>query len=175
LLTNEALFRRLSAVSLPANASAEDRMLLAQSLKAFERHGARLDSAAKARLLELDQFLGTESLAFSDNLLKDSETWYHALAEAPAGLPDWALEQAADAAKQHSLSEGYAATLDAPNYLAFMTHADSPALRELLWRAYSQPGREATSATTASACSTLPPNAWSEPSCSVLPVMQSTR
>lgn len=140
LLTNEALFKRLSAVRLPAKASAEDRMLLAQSLKAFERHGARLDSAAKARLLELDQFLGTESLAFSDNLLKDSETWYHALAEAPAGLPAWALEQAADAAKQHSLSEGYAATLDAPNYLAFMTHADSPALRELLWRAYSQRG-----------------------------------
>ena len=139
-LTNEALFARVSAVVLPADASAEDRMLHDKTLKAFERHGARLDSAGKAKLLELDQELGTEALTFSDNLLKDTETWHLPLAEAPAGLPDWALEQAAEAAAQHGLSSGYAATLDAPNYLAFMTYAEDRGLREQLWRAYGQRG-----------------------------------
>jgi peptidyl-dipeptidase Dcp len=139
-LTNEALFARVSAVVLPSDASVEDRMLHEKTLKAFERHGARLDSAAKAKLLALDQELGTEALTFSDHLLKDTETWHLPLAEAPAGLPDWALEQAAEAAKQHGLDGGYAATLDAPNYLAFMTYAEDRGLREQLWRAYAQRG-----------------------------------
>lgn len=139
-LTNEALFRRVAAVVLPSDAPAEDRMLHDKTLKAFERHGARLDFAGKAKLLELDQFLGTEALAFSDNLLKDTETWHLPLSEAPAGLPDWALDQAAEAATQHGLDGGYAATLDAPNYLAFMTYAEDRSLREQLWRAYAQRG-----------------------------------
>ena len=52
------------------------------------------------------------------------------------GLPETAIEQAAEAAKQRDLS-GWLLTLDFPSYYAVMTYANDRALRAEVYRAYS--------------------------------------
>src|SRR5690625_7785748 len=66
-----------------------------------------------------------------------TQAWYKHFEDksALAGLPESALEQAAEAAKQKELS-GYVVTLDVPSYLAVMTYADDRALREEVYTAY---------------------------------------
>lgn len=108
---------------------AAQRKLLEKSLRDFELAGVALVPAEKQQFKELTEKLSTLASRFDDNVLDATNAWSRHITDAAelAGLPTGIVERARAAAQDH---EGWLFTLDAPNYLAVMTHADSEALRQ---------------------------------------------
>lgn len=139
---NECLFERIKAVkdSHPV-LEPEQQMLLDSVYIGFVRSGATLEGAKRERFREITMELSRLSLQFSQNNLKDTNSFTLKLTEKAevAGLPASALEAAAlEAKKQHF--DGWVFTLHAPSYRPFMMYADRRDLREKLYRAYNTLG-----------------------------------
>ena len=102
----------------------------------FVRSGALLDEAGKQRLRELSEKGSLLALQFSQNLLKDTKAFTLLITDKNdlAGLPDTAVEAAANAAKEQG-KEDWLFTLDYPSYSPFMSHADNRELRRQLYMA----------------------------------------
>jgi oligopeptidase A len=138
---NRALFNALQQVQDNQEALGLDsaqRKSLEDSLKGFRLSGVDLGEEDKKRFAEISTELSTLTSKYSDNVLDASNAWtkqINAINEL-AGLPETAIEQAAEAAKQRDTS-GWLITLDFPSYYAVMTYADNRELREEVYRAYS--------------------------------------
>jgi oligopeptidase A len=116
----------------------ERRRYIDKTLADFRRHGALLDDAGKRRLTEIDVALAQTTLAFSQNVVDATGAieWIFDSTDRLAGLPEGVVAQALESAKNKGVS-GYRLTLQAPTYLAVMTHADDRALREEMFRAHT--------------------------------------
>ncbi len=149
IMLNPQLFARVSAVKAAweadttavfsaTNYTAEDRMLLDKVYEGFENSGATLDDAGKKRFREITAELSRLSLKFSQNNLKETNSYaLHLTDEADLqGLPELQVAQAAETAKEKGL-EGWVITLHAPSYLPFMTYAGNRELRKKLYMAYN--------------------------------------
>ena len=114
------------------------RKSLENSLKGFRLSGVDLSDEKKKRYGEISTELSTLTSKYSDNVLDANNAWTKEITDvsALAGLPESAIEQAAEAAKQRDLT-GWLLTLDFPSYYAVMTYADDQSLREEVYRAYS--------------------------------------
>ena len=108
------------------------------ALRDFRLAGVDLPESAKRRYAEIQQRLSQLSTQFSNNVLDATQGWYYQVEDksALAGLPLSALAIAQQTAKQKNLP-GYVITLDAPAYIAVMTHADDRDLRQTCYRALS--------------------------------------
>lgn len=117
--------------------SAQQKSLL-DSLKGFRLSGVDLSDEKKKRFSEIGKELSTLTSNYSDNVLDATNAWTKNISQESdlAGLPETAIEQAAEAAKQRE-GEGWMLTLEFPSYYAVMTYADDRALREEVYRAYS--------------------------------------
>ncbi len=117
---------------------AAQRKSLENSLKGFRLSGVDLPDAEKKRYGEISTALSTITSRYSDNVLDATNAWSKEINDVAqlVGLPETAIEQAAEAAKQRDLS-GWLLTLDFPSYYAVMTYANDRALREEVYRAYS--------------------------------------
>lgn len=138
IMLNEALFRRVRTVKEQETAlEGEDRMLLDKVYENFERSGATLDEDGKKRFRELTAELSTLSLAFSQNLLKETNAFslHITSKEDLRGLPAMQVEQAEATAREKGL-EGWVITLHAPSFIPFMTYAENRDLRHRLYMAY---------------------------------------
>lgn len=105
----------------------------------FARNGALLTPEKKERLRLLDQELSILSPQFSENTLKATnafELWIEHKADL-AGLPEGAIEAAAQAAIQKGKRSEWLFTLNAPSLMPFLMYADNASLREKMWRASS--------------------------------------
>lgn len=105
----------------------------------FARNGALLTPEKKERLRFLDQELSILSPQFSENVLKATnafELWIDDKDDLK-GLPEGAIEAAAQAAIQKGKRSEWLITLNGPSLMPFMMYADNAALREKLWRASS--------------------------------------
>jgi peptidyl-dipeptidase Dcp len=138
---NEALFSRVKTVfgqkeklSLPG----ESIRLLEETYKSFIRNGAGLGPEAKADFRETTRELSILTLKFEENLLDETNAFCLHLnrEEELAGLPAFVTDAAAMEARSKGLP-GWAFTLKAPSYIAFMKYSDDRLLREKLYRAYS--------------------------------------
>jgi peptidyl-dipeptidase Dcp len=138
---NEALFSRVKTVfgqkeqlSLPG----ESIKLLEETYKSFIRNGAGLGPEAKADFRETTRELSILTLKFEENLLDETNAFCLHLnrEEELAGLPAFVTDAAAMEARSKGLP-GWAFTLKAPSYIAFMKYSDDRLLREKLYRAYS--------------------------------------
>jgi oligopeptidase A len=111
---------------------------LEKTLADFRRHGAMLDSAGKEKLRAIDRELTLLTNRFAQNVLDDTNAFELVIDDAArlAGMPESALDAAADAAKAKGLS-GFRLTLQAPSVTAVLTYADDPKLRETIWRAFN--------------------------------------
>lgn len=107
--------------------------------------GVALDGAQKDRYNEIAKELSELSTKFSNNVLDATKAFAHTCVDKSEvdGLPDSALEQAAQTAKTKGGHENATAadgpwmfTLDAPSYMAVRSHAKNRALREKVYRAY---------------------------------------
>ena len=108
------------------------------SLKGFRLSGVDLAEDKKQRYGEISKELSTITSNYSDNVLDATNAWTKQIDDksALAGLPETAIEQAAEAAKQRDV-KGWMLTLEFPSYYAVMTYADDRSLREEMYRAYS--------------------------------------
>lgn len=120
--------------------SAEQHMLADKTFRSFKRNGGLLSPQDKIRLREIDDELSTLGPQFSENVLKDTNSFALVLTDRKevAGLPDSALEAAAQTAKERGLAApAWVFTLHGPSLLAFMRYAENRELRRKMWTAFS--------------------------------------
>lgn len=138
---NEKLFARVKTVydqKEKLNLTSEQNKLLEDAYNGFIRNGANLQGEAKEKYRELTQKLSQLTLQFSENNLKETNSYQLTLTDKAqlAGLPESAIEAAAETAKEKGV-EGWVVTLQAPSYMPFMTYADNRDLRKELHMAYN--------------------------------------
>lgn len=133
---NPDLFKRIKAVhdkKDTLNLNPEQSMLLEETYKSFVRNGALLSDDDKKKLRDLDAKLSVIKLDFSKNVLEDQNAYKLHITDEDdlAGLPNGAIEAAAELAKQEE-KEGWMFSLDYPSLLPFLTYADNRELRKEL-------------------------------------------
>jgi oligopeptidase A len=127
------LYRRMS----PETLNAEQRRAHGNALRNFVLSGAELHGEARERFAAIQERQAELSQKFSENSLDATDAWtYLASDDEVAGIPDDVLQTARQAAQADG-AQGYKLTLKMPCYLPVMQYADSSALRETLYRAYS--------------------------------------
>ena len=137
IVLNPKLFARVKAVyNHHRKLTPEEQMLLDREYDAFVRSGALLDEKGKKLLRKLTEEAGMLSLQFSQNLLKENKAFTLHITDKKqlSGLPDTAVEAAAQTAKEKKL-EGWVFTLDYPSYSPFMTYSTQRDLREKMYMA----------------------------------------
>lgn len=139
---DEVLFRRTKEVyenRKSAGLSAEQIQLVEKYFKNFARNGALLTPEKKERLKAIDQEMALLGPQFSENSLNSTnafELWLDN-AEDLKGLPEGAVEAAADAAAKKGKPSQWLFTLQYPSYMPFITYAANRGLREKIWKANS--------------------------------------
>lgn len=132
---NEKLFQRIKFVfenHSPQNA--EQKTLLEQTYKKFERNGANLSTSDKEKLREIDKNLSVKKLQFSQNVLAQTNAFELHLTQEEdlAGLPDFLKELARETAQQKG-KNGWIFTLDFPSFVPFVTYSSRRDLRQKMF------------------------------------------
>ena len=141
IVLSEPLWKAIQAYAATDEAKAltgPKKRFLDKTLADFRRHGADLDEAGKKAIAAVDVELGQLTLQFSQNVL-DATGSFELLVDDEsrlAGLPEGARAAARQSAESVGKS-GWRFTLQAPSYLAVMTHLDDAGLREQVYRAYN--------------------------------------
>jgi oligopeptidase A len=120
-----------------AQLSGEQRALLEQALRDFRLSGVSLPPERKQRFREVMERLSTVQSQFDDNVLDATNAWSrHVTDESElAGLPATSIDRSRRAAESAG-QPGWLLALDAPNYQAVMTHAESEPLRREFYEAW---------------------------------------
>ena len=137
IMLNERYFQRVKAVKdQRLRLDVQDKQLLDNLYESFERNGATLPEDKKVRFRQLMQELGMLTLQFQQNELKDTNEFSLNVtsAEELKGLPDTALEAAAQAAREAG-KEGWLFTLHAPSFTPFMMYSENRELRRRMYMA----------------------------------------
>ncbi|MES0882311.1 M3 family metallopeptidase [Roseibium sp. SCP14] len=145
MLLNAKLFARISALWDQREAldlGEEEEKVLERYYKMFQRAGAGLDESGKTRMAELSQRLATLGTSFSQNVLKDEATYQLVLESDKdrAGLPDFLLTAAAEAAKERDLDGKHVITLSRSSIEPFLQFSTNRRLREEAFKAWSARG-----------------------------------
>jgi oligopeptidase A len=117
---------------------------LRRTLRAFERSGAGLPDAERARLEAIDVEISSLEQSFSEHVLDATAAWSLQVLD-PArleGIPDDAMERFR-ARAQADERDGWVLTLDAPAVQAVMKHAHDRELRRTVHAANLARGTEA--------------------------------
>ncbi len=140
IMLNEQLYKRVKHVyeHEKMHLKGEKLMLLNKSYEGFERSGATLCDKDKETLRVLTKQLSKQTLLFSQNLLKETNSFQlHLTKESDLeGLPEIHRNAAKQEAETHQL-EGWLFTLHAPSYVPFMTYSTQRNLREKMYKAYN--------------------------------------
>ncbi len=112
----------------------EQLTLVENDYKNFVRNGALLNEEDKETLRSIDEQLSKLSLAFSNNLLKETQAFELIIdkEEDLAGLPDGVKEAAKSLAKEKGKDNCWIFTLDFPSLFPFITYAQNRELRKEL-------------------------------------------
>jgi len=137
---HEGLFQRMREFSESQEGSTLAGLRkrhLDRTLKDFRRAGADLGPDDKQSLETLRVELAELGRRFEENLLDETAAYKKVVARAEelAGLPETALERAAQLAAEAE-EEGWLLTLDMPSVQAVLQHADDRALRREIHGAY---------------------------------------
>jgi oligopeptidase A len=108
------------------------------ALQSSHLSGVSLPEDKKQQFSTLTQRLADLSSQFVNNVMDATQAWSLMISDATelAGITDSSLALAAQAAAGKGQT-GYLLTLDQPCFIAIMTYADSPALREQMYRAFT--------------------------------------
>jgi peptidyl-dipeptidase Dcp len=139
---NEDLFNRVKTVydqKDELDLTTEQEKLLEKIYKQFTRGGANLTGEEKERMREINKELSLLSLQFDDNLLSETNSFKMVIEDKEdlAGLPDFVLNAAADAAKESGEEGKWVFTLHKPSLIPFLQYSDRRELREKMLMAYA--------------------------------------
>ncbi|MDP5292883.1 oligopeptidase A [Oceanimonas sp. CHS3-5] len=111
---------------------------VANTLRDFRLSGIALEAEQKRRFGEIQARLSELSSTFANRVLDATQAWHKQVTDQSelAGLPESALAAAEAQAKAREL-DGWVFTLDIPSYLPVMMYADSAALREEMYYAFT--------------------------------------
>ena len=131
---NEPLFKRIKAVYDQRESlklEPDQKKLLEDTYKSFERSGANLSPADKKLYSEYEEKLSLLTLQFQKNQLASTNNFQMVLTDEKdlSGLPGYIRDMAAQAAKDKGV-EGWLFDLSAPSYGGFIKFSDRRDLRE---------------------------------------------
>jgi len=133
---DERLYAKYKAIDV-ASLNPEQRQAHKNAVRNFVLSGAELVGAAKERFAAIQERQAELSQKFSENALDATDAYaYYAREDELAGVPADVVQTARAQAEAEG-KEGYKLTLKMPCYLPVMQFADSSALRETLYKAYS--------------------------------------
>jgi oligopeptidase A len=132
-----AAYERISAREGPA-LSASARRVLEYALREFRLAGVRLPADEQARFKTLMQQLARLQSQFEEHVLDATQAFSRHLPDQRelAGLPEHVRLRAQEAARERGL-DGYLLRLDQPTYMTVMSQAESRALREEFYAAWT--------------------------------------
>ncbi|WP_417679806.1 M3 family metallopeptidase [Roseibium sp.] len=144
-LLNGVLFDRIAALwdkKDDLGLNEEEARVLERYHKMFQRAGAGLEANDKSRMAEISQRLATLGTSFSQNVLKDEADYQLVLEteEDRAGLPDFLLAAAEEAARERGLNGKHVITLSRSSIEPFLQFSSNRALREEAFKAWSARG-----------------------------------
>jgi len=141
---NEALFARVDSLHARRDAiglGEEERRVVERYHTRFVRRGAKLDAAGRKRLAEIKERLATLGTLFSQNILADEKAWMLALEpDDLAGLPDWLVADAAQAASDRGIAGKHVITLSRSSIEPFLQFSTRRDLREKAFAAWIKRG-----------------------------------
>ena len=133
---DERLYAKYKVIDV-ASLDPEQRQAHKNAIRNFVLSGAELQGAEKERFAKIQERQAELSQKFSENALDATDAFaYYAQDSDIAGVPADVLETARAQAEAEG-KPGYKLTLKMPSYLPVMQFADSSALRETLYRAYT--------------------------------------
>ncbi len=140
LAQDETLYRKYRALRASdafTRLTGAQKKVIDNELRDFRLGGAELPAEKKARFKQVIEELAGLSSKFNDNVLDATNAFELIVADKQrlAGIPDDALEFAADAAAQAG-KQGWKFTLHMPSYLPVMQYAEDRKLREQMYHAY---------------------------------------
>ncbi len=138
---DDALFARIDALWRGREKfalSPEQSRVLERYHTSFRRAGAGLDAAAKARLAQIAERLAALGTSFSQNVLKDEQSYVLELEtdDDLAGLPEFLRHAAQAEAAARGLSGKHAITLSRSSVEPFLQSSRRRDLRERAFRAW---------------------------------------
>lgn len=133
-----AKFKEIQAGAKFAKLTPTQQKIVNNEVRDFKLGGAELPAEKKARFKEIAEQLSKIGSKFEENILDTTNDFKHIVTEKAelAGIPEDALQAAADAAKDTG-KEGWLFTLHFPSYMPVLQYGDNRALRETLYRAYA--------------------------------------
>ena len=133
---DERLYAKYKAIDV-TTLDAEQRQAHKNAVRNFVLSGAELSGANKERFAKIQERQAELSQKFSENALDSTDAFaYYAQESELAGVPADVIETGRAQAEAEG-KPGYKLTLKMPSYLPVMQFADSSALREMLYRAYT--------------------------------------
>ena len=147
---NEALFAKYKALRASAafaSLAPARQKIVENALRDFRLGGAELVSPERERYAEIQDRLAHLSQQFSEHVLDATNAYELVITdrERLAGLPDDAIQAAADLAKAKG-RRGWQFSLQFPSYFPIMQYGRDRALRETIYRAYATRASEGASA-----------------------------
>ena len=141
ILLNKELFERIKILKSnepSLKLSDEQKRLLDETYKRFQRAGANLDQEAMIRLTEINSSLSSLSVQFDQNVLKETNG-YSLIIDDPddlQGLPDEEIRQASLLASSEGHDGKWVFKPTRVSMYPFLTYSEKRELRENLYKSY---------------------------------------
>ncbi|MBN1541403.1 M3 family metallopeptidase [candidate division KSB1 bacterium] len=145
ILLNRDLFLRIKALwerRDQLDLTAEQARLLQETFLDFVQNGANLEDDDKAELRRINEELSLLTLQFGENVLKEDNA-FELVIENPddlAGLPQVAVETAAEEAAKRGYEGKWVFTLHKPSLIPFLQYSEKRDLREKMFTGYIMRG-----------------------------------
>ncbi|MCF8366913.1 MAG: M3 family metallopeptidase [Bacteroidales bacterium] len=141
ILLNQMLFDKIATVYNQMNdlqLSTEQKTLLEKTYKRFARNGAALNEPDKAKLRKINEELSLLSLQFDENLLAETNDFKLIIDNTNdlAGLPQSAINGAAEAAAEAGHQGKWMFTLHKPSFIPYLQYGENRELRRQLLEGY---------------------------------------
>ncbi|MBA6234462.1 MULTISPECIES: oligopeptidase A [unclassified Colwellia] len=130
-------YQQLAASDEYQQLNIAQKKVVDNALRDFKLSGIALNNENKKRYGEIVTRLSELSSTFGNNLLDATHAYSVNITDKNelAGLPDSAIEAAAELAKEQA-KQGWLFTLDIPSYLPVMMYSSNAKLREQLYRGF---------------------------------------
>ncbi len=142
IVLDKALFAKIKAVYDQKDSlslTTEQATLLDDTYKGFVRGGALLQGEDKETLRTLNEQMSMLGPQFMENVSKSAEAFELFITDKAdlSGLPESAIDSAAQAAEDKGRAGEWLFTLDFPSFQPFLQFSSKRDLREKIWRAFA--------------------------------------